>query len=49
MSNGNSAVSVTIDAPLQEKEKNPHSNSKEPAKVTWTTMTPQQISMWIDK
>lgn len=42
MSNGNSQVSVTIDAPLQAKE-------KEQAKITWTTMTPQMISIWIDK
>ena len=45
MSHGHSAVSVTIDAPekeLTEKE-------KEQQKITWTTMTPQQISMWIDK
>lgn len=42
MSNGNSQVSVTIDAPLQSKE-------KEQQRITWTTMTPQQISIWIDK
>lgn len=45
MSHANSAVSVTIDAPpdsASEKE-------AEQQKITWTTMTPQQISIWIDK
>jgi len=44
MSNGNSTVSVTIDAPRELTEK-----EKEQQKITWTTMTPQQISIWIDK
>lgn len=47
MSHGNSAISVTIEPPadattLTDKE-------KEQQKITWTTMTPQQISIWIDK
>jgi hypothetical protein len=48
MSNGNSTVSVTIDAPLNDKE-HTRSDQKDPPRITWTTMTPQQISMWIDK
>lgn len=43
MSNGNSTLSVTIEEPLT------HKDQKEPPKITWTTMTPQQISIWIDK
>lgn len=39
MTNANSQASVTIECPLE----------KEPPKITWTTMTPQQISIWIDK
>jgi hypothetical protein len=48
MSNGNSTISVTIDAPLNEKVHGLH-EQKDPQKITWTTMTPQQISIWIDK
>lgn len=47
MSHGNSTVSVTIEPPasnLGEKD-----NKDQPEKITWTTMTPQQISIWIDK
>jgi hypothetical protein len=44
MSHGNSTVSVVIDAPPSDCGQ----NDKE-QKITWTTMTPQQISIWIDK
>ncbi|XP_070496885.1 pH-sensitive chloride channel 2-like isoform X2 [Chironomus tepperi] len=47
MSHGNSAVSVTIDAPPTSRELS--EKEKEQQKITWTTMTPQQISIWIDK
>lgn len=47
MSHGNSTVSVTIDAP-HDDDKESTDNNKD-TKVTWTTMTPQQISIWIDK
>lgn len=44
MNHNNSQLSVSInvppDSPLPEKE---------PQNLTWTTMTPQQISIWIDK
>ncbi|CRL01010.1 CLUMA_CG014242, isoform A [Clunio marinus] len=43
MSHGNSTVSVTIDAPTEQREE------ELPKNITWTTMTPQQISIWIDK
>lgn len=40
--NNNSQLSVKIDVPESPLE-------KDPPKITWTTMTPQQISIWIDK
>lgn len=47
MSHGNSTVSVTIDAP-HDDDKGSTDNDRD-TKITWTTMTPQQISIWIDK
>ncbi|KAG5676858.1 hypothetical protein PVAND_006665 [Polypedilum vanderplanki] len=44
MSNGNSTFSVTIDAPNDSNK-----DDDKDQKITWTTMTPQQISIWIDK
>lgn len=46
MSHGNSTVSVTIDAPHDKLNNIEYDKD---GKITWTTMTPQQISIWIDR
>lgn len=41
MNHSTSQVRIDVpDSPLPEKE---------PQNLTWTTMTPQQISIWLDK
>lgn len=49
MSRGPSTVSVTIEAPNDEQNKIENDKNDKDSKITWTTMTPQQISIWIDK
>jgi hypothetical protein len=43
MTNNGSQQTVKIDVPESPTLIEP------PTKITWTTMTPQQISIWIDK
>jgi len=49
MSKANSAVSVTIETPLDYQEHKELTKEQQQNRTTWTTMTPQQIAMWIDK
>lgn len=49
MSRGPSAISVTIDAPNDDLNHSEDEKYDKDSKITWTTMTPQQISIWIDK